>query len=658
MSGIAGAIHLSGPEPLAPPVLTALAAALAHRGPDGEAFFDGDGVHLAERRWSIDGWHALRYSEGRDDLAGAARPSEYLKACHPAHHADAHVIFDGALLQTGEPFLSDAEHLARLWQQHGERMLERLQGQFAFALWDARDQRLILARDRFGICPLHWTRQGDWLLFASEIKALIASGMVPVRPDRGGINHIFTFFGQPGPATCFEGVSALLPGRFLDIRTGSQGRRTIQERVYWDLDFPNRGEEESGDANTLTDRLDALLQNAVAKRLPDGGASTVCYLSGGVDSGIVTALTAKALGHAPPAFSVRITDAQLDESSLLQQTAAKVGCVPNLVAVGTAEVLAAYPRLVRATECPVIDTACAALLMLSEEVQRRGFKVAMTGEGADEWLASYPWYKLHKALGMLDVIPGVSVSSAVKRLFLRLSGAPQYPRAVVNRSRDALGGPSPWLDMYGLYSLNKLRFFNPELRDYVFQHNPYEDLALDLPRMARWHPLHRAVYVGAKVQLPGLLLHAKGDRIAMSAGVQQRYIFLDDDVCAFLAGLHPRWKLKGFTDKYLLRLVAERHLPRDIAWRKKDLFRAPFEGFHVAQPPRYVEQLFSPESIRKAGYFDPQAVAHFRQQVTTMRPGSAQRSGVEMGLAAVFSTQLWHHTFVDRTLCDLPADPA
>jgi asparagine synthase (glutamine-hydrolysing) len=162
------------------------------------------------------------------------------------------------------------------------------------------------------------------------------------------------------------------------------------------------------------------------------------------------------------------------------------------------------------------------------------------------------------------------------------------------------------------------------------------------------------VYVGAKVQLPGLLLHGKGDRIAMSAGVQQRYTFLDDDVFAFLARIHPRWKLRGFTDKYLLRLVAERHLPRAIAWRKKDLFRAPFEGFHALQPPAYVEQLFSPESIRKAGYFDPDAVAHWRKHVATMRPGSAQRSGVEMGLAAVFSTQLWQRTFVDESLCELP----
>src|SRR6266568_7738688 len=107
-------------------------------------------------------------------------------------------------------------------------MFERLRGQFAIALWDERRRRLVLGRDRFGICPLYWTRQGDWLLFASEIKALLASGLVPARPDVRGINHVFTFFAMPGPVTCFEGVSALLPGHFLDIRSAFDGSRSVR----------------------------------------------------------------------------------------------------------------------------------------------------------------------------------------------------------------------------------------------------------------------------------------------------------------------------------------------------------------------------------------------------------------------------------------------
>jgi asparagine synthase (glutamine-hydrolysing) len=191
----------------------------------------------------------------------------------------------------------------------------------------------------------------------------------------------------------------------------------------------------------------------------------------------------------------------------------------------------------------------------------------------------------------------------------------------------------------------------------MLEHNPYEDLRLNLERMARWHPLNRGVYVGSRTQLPGLLLHGKGDRICMSAGVQSRYAFLDEDVVDFLARLAPRWKLRGFTDKYLLRLVADRHLPREIAWRRKDLFRAPFDGFHFDQPPAYVEQLFSPESLRQSGYFDAAAVAHWRGACRTLRPGSMQRVSIEMGLAAVFSTQLWHRLFVDASLCELPKPP-
>ena len=139
-----------------------------------------------------------------------------------------------------------------MWEDHGEGMLVKLRGQFAFALWDDRQQKLVLARDRFGICPLFWTRQttpaGDYLLFASEIKALFASGMVKARPDLRGINHVFTFFALPGPVTCFQGVNLLLPGHYLTIQPGRGGSRAVvQDRVYWEIDFPDQGEEDRGD---------------------------------------------------------------------------------------------------------------------------------------------------------------------------------------------------------------------------------------------------------------------------------------------------------------------------------------------------------------------------------------------------------------------------
>jgi asparagine synthase (glutamine-hydrolysing) len=155
--------------------------------------------------------------------------------------------------------------------------------------------------------------------------------------------------------------------------------------------------------------------------------------------------------------------------------------------------------------------------------------------------------------------------------------------------------------------------------------------------------------------LPGLLLNAKGDRVAMHSSVETRYPFLDEDVFAFLARLHPRWKLRGFQDKYLLRLLAERWLPRRIAWRRKAMFLAPFDSLHVEPAPAFVDQLLSEESLRRTGYFEPAAVHYWRRAFHTLRPGSPHRASMEMGLVGVVATQLWHHTFIDSSLADLPS---
>src|SRR5262249_51262836 len=150
--------------------------------------------------------------------------------------------FRSDLERSGHRLAGDAHAalLPHLYEGKGDRFLDRLRGQFAGALWDGRQNRLLLFRDRLGICPLHWTRQGDWLLFASEIKSLLASGLVPVRADLRGLAQVFTFFGLPGPVTCFEGVASLLPGRWLEVRAGPAAGPQVREQCYWELDFPDR----------------------------------------------------------------------------------------------------------------------------------------------------------------------------------------------------------------------------------------------------------------------------------------------------------------------------------------------------------------------------------------------------------------------------------
>jgi asparagine synthase (glutamine-hydrolysing) len=206
-----------------------------------------------------------------------------------------------------------------------------------------------------------------------------------------------------------------------------------------------------------------------------------------------------------------------------------------------------------------------------------------------------------------------------------------------------------------LFGSSKARFFSAGMWEQLDDHLPYADLRLNLERAKKWHPLNRSLYLGARVMLPGLLLASKGDRVAMNSSVETRYPFLDEEVFAFLAKLHPDWKMRGLRDKLILRHLAERWVPRSIAWRRKAMFRAPLDGFHTTTLPTFVDQLLSPESLKKTGYFDVAAIGHWRGAFRTMRAGSNQRTMVEMGLVGVVATQLWHHTYLGGGLADLPA---
>ena len=187
-------------------------------------------------------------------------------------------------------------------------------------------------------------------------------------------------------------------------------------------------------------------------------------------------------------------------------------------------------------------------------------------------------------------------------------------------------------------------------------HNPYLELRPDLDRMRRWHWINQAAYWAGRIHLPGHLLSLKGDRPAMQSSVETRYPFLDEQVFAFLAGLHPRWKMRGFRDKYILRLLGERYLPREIAWRRKVMFRAPMDSFFAPTgdaTTRYVEQLLSEESLNRTGLFDVGQVHLWRRRMQERRIGPTQRTVVQLGMVGVLSTQLWYHTFIE-SLADLP----
>lgn len=624
-----------------------MAAALYHRGPDDEGFFFRPGLALASRRLSIVG-----LADGRQ----------------PVSNEDGSIvaIFNGELFDHREKRAQlamrghrlvtqcDTEIIPHLWEEHRQGMFERLRGQFAIALWDERQRRLVLACDRFGICPLYWSRQGDWLLFASEIKALLASGMVAARPDRRGIDHLFSFSALPGPITCFEDVQLLRAGHFMEILPSAPGGRPdVRERAYWQMDFPDAGQEDRGDdEKKLVDRFEQVLLQAVDTRLK-ADVPVASYLSGGVDSGLITALARHLRGPEIDTYTIRVDAAGLDELDAANLAARHIGLRPPIVQAFRAEdAVSTYPALIRAAEAPVMDTSCAALLKLAERVHQHGQKAVLSGQGADEWLIGYPWYKGSKLIGSLDILPGVRLSDLVRRSYLRLNGMPQYPPEFRRNVERTVGGPNAWIDSYGLLGLSKLRFYSESMHAVRRSTDPWADLQIPLERARKWHPLNRGIWIAGRVTLAGHLLQAKGDRVAMHSSVEVRYPFLDEAVFDFLAPLHPDLKLRGLRDKHLLREVAARWLPEAAYKRRKAVFRAPLDSFHLEPEPQYVTQLLSDESLKKTGYFDPAAVRHWRKAHRTMRAG-LPRYSIESGLAAVVATQLWHHTYIDHSLADL-----
>lgn len=646
MCGFAGILDLKGREAIDRRTVERMGDAIVHRGPDESGWFGEAGISIAHRRLSIVDLEAGRQPIFNEDGSVV-------------------VIFNGELfdfpeqrarlIEKGHVFHShsDTEIIVHLYEEYGEDLFEHLNGQFAFALFDRRSRKLLLARDRVGICPLHWTQQGDHLVFGSEIKSILASGIVRPEIDPKGLNHIFTFFAIGRRRTMFKGIQSLLPGRYLRIQLDQSGRPAdIVERQYWDLEFPDFGDEEDPvDETSLMDEFESTFREAVRVRLR-ADVPVVGYLSGGIDSAAVLAQAAELTGRRLPSFTIKVPHKKFDETDKAMLAARHIGTTPVVLEAGSDLISQVYPSLVSAADSPVVDTACAALHALAGRVHDAGYKVALTGEGSDEALAGYVWFKIHKILRGLGV--GSSPSGGSVSRVIRKFMAPGVSFAEMSRIDSQLNGFQAQTPVWHLMSNTRQRFFSRDFLDSLGGHLAYDDLELDTERMARWHPLNQSLYVGYKVFLAGLLLNHKGDRVAMANSVEARYPFLDEKLISLMARLHPRWKLRGMQmDKYLLRKVSARWLPHEIALRPKAMFRAPFADSFVANETTYVAQLLSEESLRKTGYFDPKAVRTFYEQVKLGRTRKTDFFS-SMGLVGVVSTQLWHHQNFGGGLCELP----
>ena len=647
MCGIAGVLDLKGRRRPEQAMLQRMADALVHRGPDDDGFLIAPGVGLANRRLSIVGLNDGRQPIlNEDESVAVVCNGELFDFPERRQELEA----KGHVFRTH----SDSEIIVHLYEEHGEELFQHLNGQFAFVLVDFKRRVVLLARDRVGICPLFWSRQGDVLYFGSEIKALIASGAVTPKADPRGLDHLFTFFALGSRRTMFQGVQAVAPGHYLKIAwRGDDAAADPVERKYWDFDFPDWGDEDdpANEAEAL-DAFEETFARAVEVRLR-ADVPVVGYLSGGVDSAYVMATAAHVAGQALPSFTLRVPDPRLDETDHALEAVRAIGCDPTVVEAGADVITNSYAALTAAAECPVLDTSSAALLALSREVRAQGYKVVLTGEGADEGFAGYVWFKIREIARGLDIGEVFRPSTVISRA-ARKWAARDLSFAEFSRIDTMIGGPHAQSVIYNLVARSRGRYYSAGLKEELGTHVAYEDLHLDTERMKRWHPLNRSLYLGYKVHLPGLLLSQKGDRVAMANSVETRYPFLDENVIALAARLHPRWKLRRLLkDKYLLRRAAERRLPHDVAWRPKAMFRAPTAETFLANPPAFVRDLMSEESLARTGYFDADAVG---QDCALVARGEGDKLGTfgNLGLGGVVATQLWHHLYLGGGLCELP----
>jgi len=641
MCGIAGIVPSAQTEVPERARLERMIGILRHRGPDGFGFHVAPGIGLAHARLSI------------IDLATGAQPIRN-------ETGSVWVVLNGEIFNyldlrrrleaAGHRFYtqSDTEVLVHAYEQFGLDFVRYLNGQFAIALWDAERWRLVLVRDRVGIRPLLYAQTPEGLAFASEAKSLFAAGWLRPVLDPVGLAEVGTFWGCIAPRTPFAGIEALPPGH---LAVFEEGR--LELRRYWDWQFAALGEVEPRGVDEAVEELRELFVDAVRLQLR-ADVPVGAYLSGGLDSSAVTAAIRRFSSTPLRTFSLEFSDQEFDEREYQQEVSRFLATDHVSLSVATHEIGEALPRATWHIEAPIVRTAGIPLMLLADRVRETGFKVVLTGEGADEVFGGYDIFKEGKIRRFWARQPQSTWRPLLlQRLYGYLANSPVSRGALAGgffgRSLDAPDDPYFAHRPRWLTTNRVLRLLAPDYRQQLERMQALDRLAELAPRPdPRWPPLSRDQYVEAHTLLTGYLLHAQGDRVAMAASVEGRYPFLDHRLIEFANRLPARWKIRGLEEKYILRRAVRDWLPARVAERTKQPYRAPDSAsfFRAGRPLDYVAEALSPGSVRAAGYFEPGMVTRLAEKC---RSGAAVGFGDNMAFMTVLSTQLLHAQFVARS---------
>jgi len=632
MCGIAGVFYFDGSLPSEAEIAPMLEA-IFHRGPDQGGIVIDAACGLGNRRLAI------------QDLT----PSGAL----PMRHRDLVVAFNGEIYN--HPRLrrmiemdgvryhseSDTETLLRLYRRDGLNMLYSLRGMFAFALWDASEQRLLLARDRLGEKPLYYYHDDEKIVFASEIKALLHHPGVP-RESAFDAHLLALYLGYgyiPAPLTAFRGIKALLPGHMIVV----SDRKVVQPQPYWLLPQPARAaattdEQETHKCQELSEALGEAVKQALISDVPLGA-----FLSGGLDSSLIVALMTRYQNRTIKTFSIGFSgDDSFDETGYAQQVAMLLGTDHTAFTVSP-QAFSLAPLLVWHHDQPFADSSAIPTYLVSQ-LTRQQVTVALTGDGGDELFAGYERFYAHALVQRMSALPR-SLWGGVASAVSHLPEGTGYYNVIKRAGRFARGASLPPALAY----FDWVRLFNrDQISTLLGKSAPGEDISgkafaaflgqqVDLPDLLR---------VNMQTYLPDDLL-IKTDRSSMAVSLETRAPFLDHWLVEMAATIPANLKLKGSTTKYLLKKIAADFLPAEIIHRQKHGFGVPL-GTWLRADMRHVRELLLDRTARERGLFDTSALSRMIEEHAS---GQRDHGG---RLWSLLTLEWWHRLFIDAPILEKP----
>lgn len=659
MCGIAGVMHADKQRPIDPQLLVNMAAIQHHRGPDGFGWrvFEDQGVGFSHARLTI-----IDLDENRGRQPFQSQDGNLLLA-HNGEFYDFQRIRARMTAQEARfNSKSDSELVLHLYPRLGlEKTLRQLRGEFAFALYDKQEETLYLVRDRFGIKPLYWTRTGDSLIFGSELKVLFAHPEVERAFAPDGLYHQLMQTMVPG-STAFKDIYQVQPGQVVAIKR-VDGRLEISEHQYWDLDFPpERDRPEITEADAIEQVREGLL-NAVHQRMV-ADVPVGCYLSGGIDSCAILGL-ASAYSQSPvKAFTIGFDDVAYDESKIATEMAESCGADQDIMRLSGNELYGHFEETLWHTERTIYNTLGVAKLLMSRHVHNSSYKVVMTGEGSDELFGGYPAFRRDMFLHGLDTLGDEekaewqALLNESNKLF---TGAMLSQDEVNDPAFNAKVGftPSclqPWLACADLVP----DLLAPHIRSQLQGYRPGDAIAakLDDEQLRGRHALDKAQYVWCKTMLEGQILTWGGDRVDMANSMEARPAFLDHHLAELAVKLPPQHRIKGRTEKYVLREAMKGILPEVLYKREKFAFMAP--PAHTDEEKwRQMKQLsdrhLNEASIKDSGLLSYEGISDMFRRHDLPETTVAEKVQMDAVINHLIGVQVMHQHFIAT---DVPAQAA